>query len=125
MSCESLLRALLLGSALGLAACGDSDSDNVGIHGAVNTTAHLVWLPHPDTNVMGYNVYVDPTLDVATTLVSNLPVDSQALNALTPSVEYNVLVDLRFRLGDYACFRRGAYNADGLSEPTSGVCTAI
>ena len=125
LSCESLLRTLLLGSALGLAACGDSDSDDVGIHGAIDTTAHVAWLPHPDTNVMGYNVYVGPTLETATALVSNLPADSQALNVLTPSVEYNVLLDLGYRPGDYVCFRLRAYNADGLSEPTSGVCTTI
>ncbi len=94
MSCAIILRAPPCG-VFGLpTVCSDSDLADVGIHGAVDTTAHLAWLPHPDTSVMGYNVNVGPTLDAATTLVSHLLVDSQALNALAPSVEYNVLLDL-------------------------------
>ncbi len=88
MSCAIILRAPPCG-VFGLpTVCSDSDFADVGIHGAVDTTAHLAWLPHPDTSVMGYN-------------------------------------DLGFRPGDYVCFRLSAYNADGLSEPTSGVCTTI
>ena len=94
MSCAIPLRAPPCG-VFGLpTVCSDSDFADVGIHGAVDTIAHLGWLPHPDTSVMGYNVNVGPTLDAATTLVSILLVVSQALNALAPSVEYNVLLDL-------------------------------
>ena len=125
MSCAIVLRAPPCG-VFGLpTVCSDSDLADVGIHGAIDTIAYLAWLPHPDTSVMGYNINVGPTLDAATTLVSNLLVDSQALNALAPSVEYNVRLDLGFRPGDYVCFRLRAYNADGLSEPTSGVRTTI
>ena len=119
-----IVRALLIGSVLVLlAACGSSFSD--GVHGSADTTVYVAWLPHPDPGVTGYNVYFGPTVDTAAELVANIPVDSPGFDAQAPSVKFNLLTDLRQSRGEDVCFRLRAYNSDGLSGWSPGVCTTV
>ncbi len=87
-------------------------------------TLHVAWNPHPDQTVTGYLVYYGPALDVTTMVVSDLSVNL-GFNMQNPSVEYKAWGDLRLRAGDDICFRLKAYNSDGESGLSPGVCARI
>ncbi len=89
-----------------------------------DVTLHLAWNPHPDQTVTGYLVYYGPALDATTMVVSDLSVNS-GLNMQAPFAQYKAWADLRLRAGDDICFRIKAYNSDGESELSSGVCARI
>lgn len=77
------------------------------------TTLHLSWLPNP-TNTKGYRVYRGRSIAGSTTLVS------QVAHPLA-TVIYT-LGDLAIAWGDPICFRLKAYNDDGSSDFSDGVC---
>ena len=114
-----------------LAACkGESLSDMSFSRSSVESvepedvTLHLAWNSHPGQTVTGYLVYYGPALDATTMVVSDLSVNS-GFNMQNPSVEYKAWGDLRLRAGDGICFRIKAYNSDGESGLSSGVCARI
>ena len=120
----TFVRVVLIGGILGLlTACGGNSSD--GAHGAVDTTVHVAWFPHPDASVTGYNIYFGPITDTATTLAANVPVNSPGFDPQAPSVEFNLLTDLSLTRGEPVCFRLRAYNSDGLSGWSPGICRAV
>ncbi len=106
-----------------LVACGGAGSSpqNNNAPEALN----LAWLPHPDETVAGYIVYYGPNIDTVTQVASNLSVGSPNFNPQAPAVQYNAEIDLRLQPGDTVCFRLKAYNVDGLSDYSPGVCTLI
>ncbi len=114
-----------------LAACtGESLSDMGSSHSSVESvepgdvTLHLAWNPHPDQTVTGYLVYYGPALDTTTMVVSDLSVNS-GLDVQAPFAQYKAWGDLRLRAGDDICFRIKAYNSDGESGLSPGVCARI
>ncbi len=114
-----------------LAACtGESLSDMDSSHSSVESvepgdvTLHLAWNPHHEQTVTGYLVYYGPALNATTMVASDLSVNS-GFNMQNPSVEYKAWADLRLRAGDDICFRIKAYNSDGESGLSSGVCARI
>ena len=111
-----------------LAACKEESlSDRSAVPRSVeprDVTLHLAWNPHPDQTVTGYLVYYGPALDATTMVVSDLSVNS-GLNMQAPFAQYKAWADLRLRAGDNICFRIKAYNSDGESGLSSGVCARI
>lgn len=79
------------------------------------TVLFLSWNAHPDQSVIGFRVYRGPTKLEATKFVSQTP---------ETSVRYSARV-LELHRGDPICFRLTAYNADGESGFTPGVCAQL
>ncbi len=104
-----------------LAACG---SDGSSRDAATDTTLEISWLPNPD-NISGYMVYYGPTEDTATTVASNLPIESGSFNPASPSMEYNAGLDLGLDHGASVCFRIRAYNDVGLSNWSGSACGIV
>ncbi len=70
-------------------------------------------------------VYYGPTEDTATTVASNLPIESGSVNPASPSIEYNAGLDLGLDHGASVCFKIGAYNDVGLSNWSGAVCGIV
>jgi hypothetical protein len=137
---QTLPRLVLAGivSAL-LAGCGSGTMNNSNLTGTVgsgsivgvtpggstSSTVYVAWKPTPDQTVTGYQVYYGPTLDSATTLASDVAITSSGFDPQAPSVSYRTWEDLGLHTGDTVCFRLRAYNPDGVSDPTSGICTQV
>jgi hypothetical protein len=128
------LRTIAISLALPLAAtflsaCGGAISglSLTGVTGVTVTPQqlYLAWVPHPDPTVSGYLVYFGPTPDSATQVISDLSVASNGFNPQAPYAIYHISDDLRMQAGDTACFKLAAYNQDGISDATPGVCTTI
>lgn len=103
-----------------LAACGGGGLGNSGPQGVF-----FAWQPHPDPSVTGYMVYYGPSIDTATTVASNQPVDGPGFDPQAPSVTYDPAADLGLHAGDTVCFRLKAYNSDGESGFSPGTCTTV
>lgn len=88
------------------------------------TVLHLAWNPHPNA-VDGYITYFGPSVSTASTLLSDLAVTSPNFDPQAPAVEYDAAVDLGLSTGDTVCFCLKAYNADGTSGFTEGVCVTL
>jgi hypothetical protein len=91
---------------------------------ANGSSVSLSWSPNPEA-VTGYKVFIGPTVDTATTMVSDLLVSSGNFNQLAPSVTYNAWNDLNLNKGEIVCFRLKAYNSAGESGFSSAACGTI
>lgn len=133
------IRGILTITLLGLLVACDDESEDVLKRDDVSLTSlpgntdgtvtdvelFLAWLPNPDETVTGYLVYYGPTLDSTTMVISDLSVNSDKFDLQAPSVTYKAWDDLRLRSNDSICFRLKAYNSDGESELSRGVCARI
>lgn len=78
------------------------------------TTLYVGWNAHPDPTVLGYHVFHGNALNTATQLVATVPgtnVSFKAAHLAAP--------------GEQVCFRLKAYNSDGASGYTAGVCAQL
>jgi hypothetical protein len=64
----------------------------------------------------GYMVHTGPTPELATNVITVTP---------DTAVEYDPVVDLGLNIGDQACFRIKAYNAEGQSDFSDAVCYIV
>jgi hypothetical protein len=64
----------------------------------------------------GYMVHTGPTPELATNVITVTP---------DTTVEYDPVVDLGLNIGDQACFRIKAYNAEGQSDFSDAVCYIV
>jgi hypothetical protein len=106
--------ALVLGLIVGLSATGTADA-------VVARNLILKWAPHPQP-VIGYEVYYGRAPDAAR--MRRLPVPV-GMNLNSPSVQFNVLRDLRALPGQNVCFRLKAYNSQIRSKFSPAVCTRV
>jgi hypothetical protein len=106
---------------------GNTSGDTTGGGTSTNTNSqlYLAWKSNPDPSVTGYRVLFGPTVGTATTVISDLPTGTPGFDPQAPSKSYGTWTDLGLHAGDTACFRIQAYNQDGLSDPTPGVCTQV
>lgn len=97
-------------------ACSGGNGTAVTPASPSEISIYLTWNPHTDTSVLGYRVYVGQALD---------PIEAMTMLAETATTE--ISFDWRRDLGStpVACFRLRAYNADGESPATDGVCVTV
>lgn len=123
------LAAVGIALAAGCGSSGLANPSTAGVSPSVGSPApqsiYVAWRPHPDPTVTGYMIYYGPSIDTATTVASNQPIDSPGFDPLAPLVSYNPATDLGLHAGDTVCFRLKAYNPDGESGFSPGICTAI
>ena len=87
-------------------------------------TLHLAWNPNPGA-IDGYIIYFGPSADTASTQVSDISLTAPGFDPLAPAVEYDADADLGLSAGDTVCFRLKAYNANGTSGFSEGVCITL
>ena len=97
---------------------------NAGSELVPSTILTLSWQPTGDS-VDGYIVYYGPAADTVNTEVTTTLINSPGINLLAPSVKLNSWSDLGLLPGNNICFTVRAYNADGLSGPSTPVCGHI
>ena len=83
-------------------------------------TLYLGWNQNPDASVIGYRVFFGRTLDPMGMIMVRDIVDP-----LTTSATFLSYTDLQLVDGDQACFRIKAYNTDGESPFSDGVCATL
>lgn len=125
-----LLSALVAGCGSGtIGSSGSSLAGDtlVGGDGSAGSDSqvYLAWKTHPDPSATGYLVLYGPTADTATTVLTDLSIVTPGFDPQAPSVTYLASANLGLRPGDNVCFRIRAYNPDGLSDPSPGVCTTV
>ena len=86
---------------------------------------YVAWQPHSDPTVTGYVIYYGPSVAAATTVASDQRIDDPNFDPQAPSVSYDLAAQLGLQDGDTVCFRLKAYNADGESGFSSGICTTV
>ena len=79
------------------------------------TVLFLAWNTHPDPTVIGFRVYRGTTPATTTVFVLETP---------ETSVQWSAR-ELELHGGDDICFKLTAYNADGESDKTPGVCATL
>lgn len=83
------------------------------------------WSPYQGT-ASGYFVYYGTTSETATTLASDLPVDTINFTASAPSVSYQPTLDLGLSAGDNVCFLILAYDTARVPFTWSQIlCTVV
>ena len=75
----------------------------------------LAWRKHPDESVTGYLVFYGATLPTTTKLVGDVPETSARF----------FWAELGVTKGGNVCFRLKAYNNDGASDFSPGVCAVV
>ena len=81
----------------------------------------LRWMPNTD-DVSGYKVYYSAEPYISETEISDVTVDSEGFDMLTPTASYKAWDDLALRKGDRVCFRVRAYVDDALSDFSPQQC---
>ncbi len=88
------------------------------------TLLTLSWNANPD-DIDGYIVNYGSTTDSTTQIAATLYVSSADFSANSPSVELDIVNDLKLLLGDPICFTVKAFTAIGKSASSLPVCTVI
>lgn len=84
----------------------------------------LSWKPNPGS-VDGYIVYFGPSANAVTNETTDIKAFAGSFDPATPLIQYDSWYDLGLEPGDQACFKLRAYNAGGLSNWSSPVCSVI
>ncbi len=89
-----------------------------------NVILTLTWKPNPGS-VDGYIVYFGPNVDAINNETTDIKAFSGSFDPASPLIQYDSWFDLGLAPGDPACFKLRAYNADGISDWSSPVCSVI
>jgi len=84
----------------------------------------LLWNANPDV-IEGYIVSYGSTPTSTTQVAASLLVSSTDFNAYSPSLEIDVVKDLKQLLGNQVCFTIKAFNVIGESLPSEPACTSL
>ncbi len=89
-----------------------------------NVILTLTWKPNPGT-VDGYIVYFGPSANAVNHETTDIKAFAGSFDPASPLIQYDSWFDLALKPGDQACFKLRAYNADGISDWSSPVCSII
>jgi hypothetical protein len=94
---------------------------------ADGVSVRLAWDPNaPSDNVLGYRTFLGPSEDPASmVLMDEIRMDRPGFDPTMPTVAYDAWSDLKLRLGDNACFRLKAFNANGESGFSNSACKVV
>jgi hypothetical protein len=113
------------GSLSGDTLTGGGIGDGGSVSAGSDSQVYLAWNKHPDPSTTGYLVLYGSAPDTATTVLTDLSIVTPGFDLQAPSVTYLAWANLGLHPGDNVCFRIRAYNPDGLSDPSPGVCTTV